>query len=253
MSEPVVSVVISVFNAGALLPQAMRSVLDQEGVDFEIVVVDDGSTDGSGEALDRYAREDPRVRVLHQENAGLTKALIRGCSQARGELIARQDVDDVSLPGRLEKQARLLRSDPSLAMVSSGVGDDRSEWRAPLRDPEDGGPERGHPGAPRERQGCRARFGDVPKVALRARGRLPRGVLFRTGLGPLAAAGRGGASRVRAGSPLHAPHQRQVAQLPLCPRAGSPRRAFARVPAGRGGKSDRRARRWRKRGPFGLA
>lgn len=121
MSDPLVSVVMSVYNAGGLLPTAMRSILAQQGVDFELVVVDDGSTDGSGEGLDRYASDDPRVRVLHQANAGLTKALIRGCREARGEFIARQDVDDVSLPGRLERQAGLLRSDPSLAMVSSWV------------------------------------------------------------------------------------------------------------------------------------
>ncbi len=122
MSEPLVSVVMSVFNAERLLPEAMGGVLGQEGIEFEVVVVDDGSYDGSGELLDRYAAGDARVRVLHQENTGLTRALIRGCGEARGEFIARQDVDDVSLPGRFRKQAGLLLADPTLAMASSWVG-----------------------------------------------------------------------------------------------------------------------------------
>lgn len=122
MSTPVVSVVMSVYNAETLLPAAMTSVLSQEGVDFEVVVVDDGSTDRSGEILDGYSADDPRVRVLHQGNTGLTRALIRGCAEARGEFVARQDADDVSLPGRLRKQADLLRSDPTLAMASCWTG-----------------------------------------------------------------------------------------------------------------------------------
>jgi glycosyltransferase involved in cell wall biosynthesis len=113
---------MSVFDAEALLPGAMASVLCQEGIDFEIVVVDDGSTDGTAALLERFAADDARVRVIHQVNAGLTKALIRGCREARGQFIARQDVDDLSLPGRLRKQAELLSADPTLAMASSWVG-----------------------------------------------------------------------------------------------------------------------------------
>lgn len=119
MSErPLVSVVMSVYNGEEYLGKALDSVLAQEGVEFEVVVVDDGSSDGSGDLLEERASSDPRLRVIRQPNGGLTRALIRGCKEARGDLIARQDADDVSLPGRLEKQARAMLADPSLAMVS---------------------------------------------------------------------------------------------------------------------------------------
>lgn len=119
--EPDVSVVMGVYNGAAFLRCAVESVLQQEGVSFELIVIDDGSTDDSSAILDEYAARDSCVRVIHQENAGLTKALIRGCSASRGEFIARQDADDVSLPGRLAALVKLLRGDDRLAFASSQV------------------------------------------------------------------------------------------------------------------------------------
>jgi glycosyltransferase involved in cell wall biosynthesis len=113
-----VSVVMGVYNGRGDLDRALDSVLGQAGVDLEVVVVDDGSTDGTAELLARRAEGDGRLRVIQQENAGLTRALIRGCAAATGEFIARQDADDVSLPGRLSAQAALLASDRGLSMVS---------------------------------------------------------------------------------------------------------------------------------------
>ena len=103
VSSPLdISVVMSVCNGSDLLAKAVNSILSQEGVSLELIVVNDGSIDGScATILDEYARRDPRVRVIHQENTGLTRALIRGCAAARGQFIARQDSDDISLPGRL--------------------------------------------------------------------------------------------------------------------------------------------------------
>ncbi len=129
MTVPLVSVVTSVYNGGPALGPSLESVLEQQGVEFELIVVDDGSTDDSPALLDELAGRDPRVRVLHQENQGLTRALIRGCAAARGEFIARHDCDDLSLPGRLERQVQQLQSDSSLSMVSSwataqGPGDE---------------------------------------------------------------------------------------------------------------------------------
>jgi glycosyltransferase involved in cell wall biosynthesis len=120
-SSPLVSVVMSVFNGERYLRAALESVLAQEGVDFEVVVVDDGSTDGSADLLAEFARRDDRVRVIRQENAGLTRALMRGCAKARGEFIVRQDDDDLSVPGRFEKQAALLRSRAGIMAVASWV------------------------------------------------------------------------------------------------------------------------------------
>ena len=118
MSEPEVSVVMSVFNDAATLPRTLESVLGQQGCDLEFIVIDDGSTDGSGNILDEWARQDARLRPLHQGNIGLTRALIRGCAQARGQFIARQDAGDLSLPGRLAAQAQRLREGADYAAVT---------------------------------------------------------------------------------------------------------------------------------------
>ena len=115
---PDVSVVMSVYNGAAALPTTLDSVLAQDDCDFEFVVVNDGSTDDSGSILDAYAARDSRLRVIHQANTGLTRALIRGCAEASGELIARQDCGDVSLPVRLSTQVGALRANPDAVMVA---------------------------------------------------------------------------------------------------------------------------------------
>jgi glycosyltransferase involved in cell wall biosynthesis len=110
MNAPQISVVMSVYNGERYLRSSVESILAQEGCEFEFIVIDDGSTDGSPAILTEYAARDARVRVITQENSGLTRALIRGCAEARGEFIARQDADDVSLPGRFAKQVEGLAS-----------------------------------------------------------------------------------------------------------------------------------------------
>lgn len=116
---PEISVVMGVYNGEAYLRESLDSVLGQEGVNLELVVVDDGSSDGSVKILRDSADVDERVRVIEQENQGLTRALIRGCTAARGKYIARQDVGDVSHPQRMALQKALLDEDNSLAFVSS--------------------------------------------------------------------------------------------------------------------------------------
>ena len=116
-----VSVVMSVYNGASNLAATMDSILSQEGVEFEFIVVNDGSTDKTGEILDDYARRDDRVRVIHQENTGLTRALIRGCAAATGEFIARQDAGDVSLAGRLALQLDVFRNNSNVVMTSCGT------------------------------------------------------------------------------------------------------------------------------------
>jgi glycosyltransferase involved in cell wall biosynthesis len=122
MSEVDVSIVMGVYNGMATLEETLRSILGQQGdARLEVIVVDDGSTDGSGELLDAWARGDPRLCVIHQANAGLTRALIRGCGQARGEFIARHDCGDTSLPGRIDRQWQLLRSHPQAMLTACAV------------------------------------------------------------------------------------------------------------------------------------
>lgn len=117
--DPVVSVVMGVHDPGEGLEATLDSVLEQDGVAIELIVVDDGSTDDTLSLLETRARRDPRVRVLRQpRNLGLTAALIRGCAAAAGRYIARQDAGDRSLPGRLAAQAAWLDAHPDAVMVS---------------------------------------------------------------------------------------------------------------------------------------
>jgi glycosyltransferase involved in cell wall biosynthesis len=117
-SPPDISVVMSAYNGANRLRETMESILSQEGVSLEFIVIDDGSTDGSDVILDNYARHDARVRIMHQENQGLTRALITGCEVARGKYIARQDACDISLPNRLSLQKALLHQYEDCAFVS---------------------------------------------------------------------------------------------------------------------------------------
>jgi glycosyltransferase involved in cell wall biosynthesis len=116
--SPEVSVVMSVYNGAPHLRESIESMLMQEDVDFEFIIVNDGSTDETPQILKEYSDKDGRITVLHQKNQGLTKALIRGCSEAKGKYIARQDVGDTSLPGRLLIQKKTLDANENLSFVS---------------------------------------------------------------------------------------------------------------------------------------
>lgn len=117
-ARPDVSVVMSVYNGADYLAAAVNSIVEQRGVSWEFIIVDDGSTDNTPQILDEFASHDPRIRLFRHENQGLTRSLIFGCSQARADFIARQDADDLSLPARLRKQHALISADHRLALVS---------------------------------------------------------------------------------------------------------------------------------------
>lgn len=116
---PRVSVVMAMLNGSQYLPKVMGDILGQTFRDFEFIIVDDGSTDGSGAALDRYGERDDRIRVIHQENAGLGAALARGCALARGELIARMDVDDRTHPERLARQVEYMSTRTNVVLCGT--------------------------------------------------------------------------------------------------------------------------------------
>ena len=139
MSTPEVSVVMSVLNGGAELDSSIVSILDQDGVDLELIVVNDGSTDQTAEVLEDFARRDPRVRILNQDNVGLTQSLVRGCKAARGKYIARQDVADISLPARLRLQKALMDTDENIAFVSCWAEICGPGWEPLIRCPGDRG------------------------------------------------------------------------------------------------------------------
>lgn len=114
---PTVTVMMPVYNAAAYLREAVESMLSQTFQNFEIIAVNDGSTDESGRMLDDCARRDGRIRVIHQANAGCGAARNRAIALARGRYIAQQDADDVSAPTRLEKQFAFLEAHRGICAV----------------------------------------------------------------------------------------------------------------------------------------
>lgn len=118
---PRVSVVMPVKDGGHWLEPAVRSVLEQDYRDLELIIVENGSTDGTPEVLARLAAEDDRVRVLVEPPRGYVHALNVGCAAARGELIARLDADDASRPTRIGKQVARLDAEPELVLLGTGV------------------------------------------------------------------------------------------------------------------------------------
>jgi len=118
MSDPAVSVLLPVRDAGPLLDACLASLARQTLTDLEVVAVDDGSTDGSGELLRAWAAQKPWMRVIHQPPDGLVAALNRGLAACRGALVARMDADDIAHPRRLELQAAVLEARPEVGVVS---------------------------------------------------------------------------------------------------------------------------------------
>ena len=109
-------VVIPVRDGGRLLRRAVDSVLAQQGVDVRVVVVDDGSRDGAPQRL----RQDPRLTVVPSRGRGIADALNTGFATGSAPFVARQDADDVSLPGRLARQVAHLEAHPGIGLVGTG-------------------------------------------------------------------------------------------------------------------------------------
>jgi len=129
-NTPQISVVMGVRNGGSRLAETIDSVLSQEDVSLEFIVVNDGSTDQTAQMLDEYSRRDSRLKIITQQNQGLTRALIEGCTAATGKYLARQDAGDLSLPGRLRMQLDALRDHSGASVVSGGtrfVGPEREQ------------------------------------------------------------------------------------------------------------------------------
>jgi glycosyltransferase involved in cell wall biosynthesis len=118
---PRVSVLLPARNAGRTIDAAVKSLLAQTFTDFELIAIDDGSTDDTGARLRELARTDSRMTVHTGPGRGLIAALDLGLPLCTGELFARMDADDESLPLRLERSVAALDADPSLAGVGTGV------------------------------------------------------------------------------------------------------------------------------------
>lgn len=102
MSKPMFSIIVPIYKVEKYLEQCIKSILNQDFSDFELILVDDGSPDGCPEIADRYAEKDSRITVIHKRNEGLTLARISGLEIAKGNYIASVDGDDYMLPGALK-------------------------------------------------------------------------------------------------------------------------------------------------------
>lgn len=133
--NPKVSVIMSVYNGEKYLRKAVDSILDQTFPDFELIIINDGSTDGTKEILESYT--DHRIHLIHQENIGLTKSLNKALKLARGVYIARQDADDISDLERLNCEVNYLNQNQNIGLLGSHVafidkkGREISVWKTP--------------------------------------------------------------------------------------------------------------------------
>ena len=115
-AAPMVSVVMPVYNSAEYLEEAVDSILGQTCRDFEFIIVDDGSTDGSADILRRYQKADGRIRVLRQENQGISASRNKAIKHAAGKYIALMDSDDISLPERLAEQVAFMEAHPEVGI-----------------------------------------------------------------------------------------------------------------------------------------
>ena len=133
---PKVSVIMSVYNGEKYLREAIDSILNQTFTDFEFIIINDGSTDHTKQILESYS--DPRIRLFHQKNIGLTKSLNIGLKIAEGEYIARMDADDISLPERFSRQVKYLDNNLHVGLLGSRYlqidekGVDQNEIQVPI-------------------------------------------------------------------------------------------------------------------------
>jgi glycosyltransferase involved in cell wall biosynthesis len=135
-AQPAATVLMPLFNGKTYLTQAVESILGQTFGDFELLVIDDGSTDDGPNIVKGY--RDPRIRLLANDtNLGIAATLNRGIGLARGKYVARMDCDDISLPHRLEKQFAFMEAHPDVGVCGSRVrriGAKKGIWKVKARD-----------------------------------------------------------------------------------------------------------------------
>ena len=117
--DKLISVIMSVYNEHEYISEALESLLKQTYHNFELIIIDDCSTDDNEEIINRYAYQDDRIKLYqNEENAGLTKNLNKALKLAKGYYIARMDGDDIAMPERFEKEVAYLESHKDVALVS---------------------------------------------------------------------------------------------------------------------------------------
>lgn len=146
-AKPAVSVILPFYNAAQSLDRAIASIHRQTFQDWEMIALDDGSTDASADIAGRWTGRDRRIRVVHAPHGGVVAALQRACAEARAPFLARMDADDVSAPERLQRQIAYMADRPGIAicgawvrMTGSGIRSGRhryESWLNSLASPED--------------------------------------------------------------------------------------------------------------------
>jgi glycosyltransferase involved in cell wall biosynthesis len=116
---PKVSIVMPAYNEEKRIGRAIDSILSQSFEDFELIIINDGSSDNTENIIKEYQKKDERIILISQENSGVAKALNVGINIAKGEYIARMDADDISDKERLKIQVKFLDENPRIAMVGS--------------------------------------------------------------------------------------------------------------------------------------
>ena len=120
--NPKVSVVIPIYNAEKYIGEAIEGILNQTYKDFELILVNDCSTDNTLEIMKEYAKKDERIRILtNEKNLKVSKTANRGIQEAKGEYIVKQDADDWSYPYRIEKQVEYMESHPQVVLSSGNM------------------------------------------------------------------------------------------------------------------------------------
>jgi len=119
MIKPLISVVLSVYNAEKYLAEAIESILNQSYENFEFIIINDGSTDRSLEVINSY--DDQRIVCISRDNRGLITSLNEGIEQSKGKYIARMDADDISLPKRFEEQVKFMEKNLDIGICGTAV------------------------------------------------------------------------------------------------------------------------------------
>lgn len=138
--KPAISVVMAVYNGGDYLSYAIESILQQTWSDFEFIIINDGSKDKTAFILDKYAKQDPRIKIISRENRGLVASLNEGLDESKADLIARMDADDIALYTRFAYQYDFLKNNKDVVCVGSDPiiidedGDELIHLKTPSKD-----------------------------------------------------------------------------------------------------------------------
>ena len=121
MRNPKISIVMPAFNAEKFIQTSMESIISQTYQNFELLIINDGSSDNTLEIIEKFKKQDERIILINRKKSGLATSLNQGISLCKGQYIARMDADDIAIPERLNVQLNFLVNNPSIDLVASNV------------------------------------------------------------------------------------------------------------------------------------